>query len=121
MRQGRLKKNKKWGLLKFGFFLCLFLGVFSLIWLRTTVVNLEYELSHLGKQKTDLIREGKIILAKRANAYSIENIEKVAIHELGMDLPEREKVFFVTRAAGAAPYKVSIKSIIGEGPFDSRY
>ncbi len=115
MTARRLKRNKKWRLIKFTFSLCLFIGVFVLIWLSTTVVNLEYELNQLGKQKMELLREGRLVSAEKANFYSMEKIEVVAIKRLGMSLPKREKIFFVKKTTGAAPYKASIKSV----PWDS--
>lgn len=113
MTTRRLKRNKRWGLLKFGFFICIFIGVFTLIWLRTAVVNLEYELSQLLEQKKELNREGKLILAEKAGFYSAERIEEVAIKRLGMSLPKREKVVFVKKTTGAIPYRVSVKSVPG--------
>ncbi len=113
MTTRRLKRNKRWGLLKFGFFICIFIGAFTLIWLRTTVVNLEYELSQLTDQKKELNREGKLILAEKAGFYSAERVEEVAIKRLGMSLPKREKVVFVKKTTGAIPYRVSAKSVPG--------
>ncbi len=137
MTTRRLKRNKRWGLLKFGFFICIFIGVFTLIWLRTTVVNLEYELSQLIEQKKELNREGKLLLAEKAGFYSAERIEEVAIKRLGMSLPKREKVVFVKKTTGAIPYRVSAKSVpksslpvrkagridpaLGDASSDSRY
>ncbi len=111
MTTRHLKRNKRWGLLKFGFFICLFVGVFTLIWLRTAVVNLEYELSQLIEQKKELNGEGKLILAEKAVFYSAERIEEIAIKRLGMSLPKREKIVFVKKATGAIPYRVSAKSV----------
>lgn len=93
--------------MKFTFFFCVFIGVFTLIWLRTAVVSLEYELSELGRQKTELLREEKLVLAEKASFYSIEKIEEIAVKRLGMSLAKREKIFFVKETTGAAPYKVS--------------
>lgn len=89
----------------------MFIGVFALIWLRTTVVNLEYELSQLGKQKIELERKERLVSAEKANFYSMKKIEEVAIEQLGMSLPKREKIFFVKKTTGAAPYRVSTKLV----------
>jgi cell division protein FtsL len=111
MTTRRLKRNKRWKLIKFTFFLGVFIGVFALIWLRTMVVNLEYELSQLGKQKMELMREERLVSAEKANFYSMKQIEETAIKQLGMNLPKREKIFFVKKITGAAPYRVSTKSV----------
>lgn len=111
MTTRRLKRNKRWKLIKFAFFLCVFISVFTLIWLRTMVVNLEYELSQLGKQKMELMMEENLVSAEKANSYSMEKIEENAIKRLGMSLPKREKIFFVKKTTGAAPYRVSTKLV----------
>lgn len=105
----RIKKKKKWAFLKFSLFMYIFMGVFALIWFRTEVVSLEYELGELNRQKTGLIREQRLVMAKRANFYSAKNIEDTAVKVLGMKPPERENIYFVERTEGAGLYKVSMK------------
>lgn len=111
MIKRRLKRDKKWRLLKFSFFLYTLIGVFVLIWLRTAVVNLEYELSQMEKQKAVLIREGKSISAEKACLYSAREVEGVAIKQFAMSLPKRENIFFVKKINEAAPYKAAISSV----------
>lgn len=111
MTARRLKRNKRWTLAKFCFSLYVFIGAFTLIWLRTTVANLGYELSQLENQKMALLREGKLFSAERANLYSAGKIEEIAIKDLGMSFPKRDKIFFVKRTTGAAPYKASINPV----------
>lgn len=106
----RIKNNnKKRFLLKFGVVFYLGFCLFSIIWLRASIVNLEYELGALDKMMADLIRERKMGAAQRASFYSTEKIENAAVKRLGMTLPERENVFFVKRAAEAAPFRASMK------------
>lgn len=107
MTRRRARKNKRWIFLKFVFFFCLAIEVFTLIWLRTAVVNFEYGLAEFNKQKASLIRERKLVTAQRAKIYSARNIEEIAIKQLGMRLPERRNIFFVRRTTGASPYRVS--------------
>lgn len=104
----RLKRKKRWTLLKFGLGLYIAAGIFALIGLRTAVVNLEYHIGDLNKQKVALIRQSKSLSAQRAGFYSSKMIEDVATQKLGMSLPDRQKVFFVKRETGASPYKVSM-------------
>lgn len=105
----RIKKNKKWMLLKFSLFLYLVVGLFTLVWFRTEVVSLEYELGVLNKQKTSLIREQKLVTAKRANFYSAKNIEETAVKVLGMSPLDRKNIYYVEITTGAGLYKVSMK------------
>jgi len=106
----RLKRDKRWGLLKLGFFICVFVSIFTLIWLRTAVVGLEHNLSQMKGQKKALVNQGKLISAEMAKIYSVAMVEKVAVEQLDMSHPRREKIYFVRRATGAAPYKASAKS-----------
>ena len=111
----RLKRDKRWGLLKLGFFICVFVSIFTLIWLRTAVVGLEHNLSQMKGQKKALVNQGKLISAEMARIYSVGSVDKVALEKLGMSLPNRGKIYFVKRATGAAPYKASAKSFSALG------
>lgn len=106
-----LRRNKRWAFTKFCFFLYVVISVFALVWLRTTVVNLSYELSQLENQKARLLREGRLFSAERANLYSAGKIEEIAIKDLGMGFPKRDKIFFVKKVTGAIPYKASINLV----------
>jgi cell division protein FtsB len=105
----RMKGNKKRFVLKLSCFLYIVLCLFLMIWLRAAVVNLEYEIGDLDKQRVDLVRERKIMVARRANFYSTGKIEKVALRRLGMTMPERQNVYYVKRRLAAGPYRTSLK------------
>ena len=77
MTKRRTKNSKNKALVKFGFFLYIVLSLFTIIWLKAAVVNIKYELGELDKTKAELVRERKLVVAKRANFYSTERIEKV--------------------------------------------
>jgi len=112
MSTRRSKKNKKLGvIIKFSFFIYLFVGLFALVWLRTAVLNLEYTVGELQKEKESVIRERGLISAERASLYSVKKIEEVAIEGLGMRLPDRERVFIVKKTPATAPYDASIRSV----------
>ncbi len=105
----RIRNHKRKGaFLKFGLFLYMGFCLFAVIWLKAAVVNLEYELGDLDGMRAELMTETKIMTATRANHYSSEKIEKVALN-LGMKLSDRENVYFVRRIAVAGPYKASLK------------
>jgi hypothetical protein len=75
--------------------------------LRTAVVNLEYQLGELDRLRADLIIDRKMVVAERARFFSMRNVEDVAIKRLGMQLAERENIFFVTRTVAAGPRRAS--------------
>ncbi|MBI5050157.1 MAG: cell division protein FtsL [Nitrospirae bacterium] len=107
----RTKKNKKLSFIKLSLLLIFLpVNVFSLVWLGTAVPKLEYKISHLQKQRDEVLREKKLLSAERASVYSMKNIEKIAMRDLGMNLPDREKVFLVKRVQGAGSYGASMKS-----------
>ena len=104
----RIRNNGKKGVfLKLGFFLYTGFCLFAIVWLRTTVVNLEYELVKLDNSRTDLISEREKLVAERAKIFSMGNVEDVAINDLGMVYAERENIFFVKRVREAGPYRTS--------------
>ncbi|MBI4826819.1 MAG: hypothetical protein HY807_10440 [Nitrospirae bacterium] len=105
----RRSKKKKWTLLKFSLFIYFVAGLFTLIWFRTQVVSLEYELGSLNQQKTSLMREQKLVTANRANFYSAQNIEATAVNVLGMSPPDRKNIFYVGRTEEAGLYKVAME------------
>jgi cell division protein FtsL len=109
MTKRRTKNGKKKTLMKLGFFTYFIFCLFAIIWLKAAVVNMKYELGALDKMKAELVRERKMAVAQRANSYSTEKIEKVAMNRLGMTLPVRENVYYVTRTQVAGPVKASFK------------
>jgi cell division protein FtsL len=110
MTSRRVKNNRKWTLFKLVFFACLVIGLFVLVGLRTSVVNLEYELAELSSQKVALVRTSKLLVAQRASYYSASKVEYAATGKLGMQFPEREDVYYLKKASGASVYKVSLDS-----------
>lgn len=110
MTSRRMRNQKRRGpFLKFMFFVYFACCLFTMIWLRTAVVNLEYELGEYGRLRADLESKGEMVVAQRANNYSVEKIEKVALKRLGMTMPERENVFYVRRSADARLLRASMK------------
>jgi len=110
MTRRRSRNHKRRGtFLKLGFFLYLSLCLFSIVWLRAAVVNLEYKLGDLDTMRAELTTERKLISAQRANFYSTEKIEKVAMRRLKMRMPDREKVYFVKRTSAAGAFRASMK------------
>ena len=109
MTKRRTKKSRKRNFFKLCFPFYFVFCLFATIWLRAAVINMEYELGELDKTRTELVRERKMAVAQRANTYSAERIEKVALNSLGMVLPARDKVFYVQKTSEAVLYKASMK------------
>ncbi|MBI4686954.1 MAG: hypothetical protein HY756_04120 [Nitrospirae bacterium] len=103
-------KNRGSSLLGFGIWLYVFFGLFVLVWLRTSVVKLEYNVGQLEKQKVVEARQRKFISAQRVSLYSVSRTEEAAIKTLGMGLPDRENVYFVKKVAGPRLYGASLRT-----------
>jgi cell division protein FtsL len=108
MTARRIKRSKSWLLLKLGLLLYLVVGLFVLVWLRAKIVNMEYELAELNAEKLALLKEERYLLAERASLYSAKRVEDIATKRLGMDLPDRENIFYVKRTRQAGAYVASM-------------
>ena len=83
------------------------IGVFGLIWLRSSIRSEEYAIGALEKEHWGVLRERKTLEAGRATLFSAGEIGSVTAEKLGMDFPDRTKVFYVTRDRGSVPYEAS--------------
>ena len=70
-------------------------GLFGIVWLRSKVVAVEYAMSELENNRTEKLREAKMLLAERASVLSMQKVEKVTIKSLGLRFPDRTKVLYV--------------------------
>lgn len=50
-------------------------GLFGLIWLRSSVVAIAYDLRNLEEKKMDSLTDRKVLLAERAKLMSLEKID----------------------------------------------
>lgn len=69
--------------------------VFSVVWIRSSVVSLEYQLSSLEIKKKELMRDAKTLGAQRAGLLTLKRLENVASSEGGLMFPDRMKVVYV--------------------------
>lgn len=108
MKSRRLKNNGKWTIFKL--LLCIYLigGLFSIVGLRASVVNIEYDLADLGRQKEALVRQSKLLVAQRASLYSSRKVEDIAIAKLGMQFAKREDVIFVRKEPDVGIFRASL-------------
>ena len=114
MQNSRVRHHKKRGaLIKICFVMYFTFSLFAIVWLRASIVNIEYELGYLETQRGDLYRSRKMVVAQSASYYSAEKIENVAIKRLGMSRSERGNVFYVEKTPLAAAFKVSNKNSLG--------
>ncbi|MGB9715277.1 MAG: hypothetical protein ACPL1G_02520 [Thermodesulfovibrionales bacterium] len=87
----------------------LLIANFGLIWLKSNVISLEYNISNLEKKKEECLRERKILFAERANLQSFEVINSSLSEDYGFVFPNRVKVIHVKRQKLPQPYSVSME------------
>ncbi|MBI3591960.1 MAG: hypothetical protein HY099_00465 [Nitrospirae bacterium] len=102
------KRNRFACLVKpFSSVLLLFL-IFGIVWLRSSVVSLEYSLSNLEKKKMELTRDKKALMAEQANLLYIGRLESVAANGAGLGFPDRVRVVYVKKAKNKEAYRASL-------------
>lgn len=112
------RRNKVVSFLKpLSVMLLLFL-IFTIIWLRSSVVSIEYGLSNLEKKKMELTKEKKLLAAEQANLLYVGRLQTAAADGAGLAFPDRVKVVYVTKAKDKEALKASLKT---GSPEDKRW
>lgn len=89
---------------------------FGLVWLRSNVTTLEYNISNLEKKNAECLKERKMLFAEKAGLQSFESVESSLNGNYGFVFPDRVKVIHVKRQKGSLPYNVSLKRSQTGGP-----
>jgi hypothetical protein len=87
----------------------LLVGQFGLVWLKSHVLNVEYNIGILEKIKTDHIKERRLLLAEKAGLQSLERLEAAAMENSSFIFPDRVKVIHVKKQRGSLPRKASLE------------
>ena len=103
-------RKEKWfvSLLKPVSLLLLLFMVFGIVWLRSSVVSLEYSLSNLEKKRSDIIKENKVLAAEQANLLYIGRIQTMASNGTGFEFPDRVRVVYVNTSGARDVYTASL-------------
>lgn len=101
------KGNPVIGMLKPASILLLLFLIFGIVWLRSSVVSLEYSLSGLEKKRAELMRERKTLSAEQANLLYIGRLRSVAFNGIGLGFPDRVRVVYVKTPADTGVYRAS--------------
>ena|SRR5208283_4256104 len=104
----RRKKNWFVVLLKPVSLMMLLFMIFGIVWLRSSVVSLEYSLSNLEKKKTELMRDKKVLAAEQSNLLYIGRLQSVASNGAGFEFPDRVRVIYVKASDKSDIYKASL-------------
>lgn len=88
------------------FLLC---GIFSVVWLRSSIISMEYTISELENNKLDRLREAKMMMAEKASLLSMQKVEKTAVRAFGLVFPDRTRVVYV-KERESGPYRASLET-----------
>lgn len=91
------------------FIAILLVGVFGLVYLRSSVMTLEYSLGELEKTKMNYLRERKMLLAEKTSLLSFEKVEASLSGSQGFVFPNRVRVIHLKKQKGSLPYKASLE------------
>lgn len=83
----------------------LLMSIFSLVWLRSSIVSLEYHIGEMEMKRTEALKEKKTLAAELASLISIQQVEK---RKVALVFPDRQKVVYVKRDEGGIPYTASL-------------
>jgi cell division protein FtsL len=78
--------------------------IFMLVWLRSNLVKMEYELGQYQKLRETLLDEKRRLILEKEKFTSLKNIERVAISRLHLSTTERKKVFYVKVEDSPKPF-----------------
>lgn len=91
-------------------------GQFSLVWLKSNVLTLEYKIGVLEKMKTEHIKERRLLLAEKAGLQSLERLEASSMENDSFVFPDRVRVIHVKRQKGSLPHKALLEKRQLVGP-----
>jgi hypothetical protein len=108
-----MMRNRPFAILSFAIkplLVCLIvLGVFSLVYLRSGFLRLEYGLSELEQKKMKYLKERKMLLAEKTSLLSFAKFEGDFNGKEGFVLPDRLKVVHLSKQKNYASYKASLE------------
>lgn len=91
-------------------------GLFGIIWLRSSIVKFTYELHNLEEKRLQAHKETRMLIAKRAELMSLEQIEASfkgktgrVYAKSGYVFPQRVRVVQVKRGQRSELFNASLK------------
>jgi hypothetical protein len=83
-----------------------FMGIFGMVWLRSEIISTEYAIGKLESRMEEAIKEKQKL---EAVLSSVMSIREVGQRGLGLNFPDRQKVFYVLREEGVIGQTASLK------------
>jgi len=98
------------GMMKMFIIVLLLCGLFGIVYLRSSVIQLEYTIGSLEKTKMNKLRERKMLLAEKTSLLSFEKIEASLNGGQGFVMPDRIRVIHVKKQGEVIPYRTALKT-----------
>ena len=96
------------GILKLFIVVLLMLGMFGIVYLRSSVMKIEYTIGELEKTKMNYLKERKMLIAEKTSLLSYEKIEASLNSNQEFILPDRIMVIHVKKEERGSPYKTAV-------------
>lgn len=91
-------------------------GIFSIVWLRSSVRTAEYGIAALDHKRMETLRERKTLMAEKASLLSIQSVKSKGSGKLALVFPDRIKVVYVKKDGKNTPFKASLEGRQLSGP-----
>jgi hypothetical protein len=116
-----MRRSEKSGMFSWAYkplcFAVVLLGLFGLVWLRSSVTRAAYNIRDLEDRRTTALKEMTTLMAERSKLMALSNIDlpgqvqgEKKLVSGGYVFPDRMKVIHVTRTKGPEAYKASYKA-----------
>jgi hypothetical protein len=97
------------GIVKMFIIALLLCGLFGIVYLRSSVMRLEYSIGALENTKMNQLRERKMLLAEKTSLLSFEKIEASLSGSQGFVMPDRIRVIHVKKHEEVSPYRTALE------------
>ncbi|MBA3060505.1 MAG: hypothetical protein FP829_04330 [Nitrospirae bacterium] len=89
--------------------LLILFGIFSIVWLRSSVRTAEYSIAALDHKRMEILRDRKTLMAEKASLLSIQSVKNKGSGKLTLVFPDRVKVVYVKKDGKNTPFKASLE------------
>lgn len=92
------------------FLIILLIGsLFCLVYVRSSVLKLEYKIGELERMKNECLKERKLLLAEKSTLISFKRLETSLNKGNTFIIPDRIKVIHINKQKRYVPYKTSLR------------
>ena len=85
-------------------------GLFGIVYLRSSVTQMEYTIGSLENTKMNELRKRKMLLAEKTSLLSFEKIDASLSGSQGFVMPDRVRVIHVKKNEDVTPYRTALET-----------